>query len=71
MVTCWFVSQTFNHKWNETGGFSPIVHAQALYIDKDHATKKPSAIEKPKKPKVPEDQVRPPKVKINVLERYL
>ena len=46
--------------------FSPIMHAQALCIDKDHSKKKPSAIEKPKKPKVPEDQVCPPKVKINV-----
>ena len=37
--------------------FPPIVHAQALCIDKDDTKKKPSAIDKPKKPKVPEDQV--------------
>ena len=42
--------------------FPPIVHAQALCIDKDHTKKKPSAIEKPKKPEVPEDNVWPPKV---------
>ena len=37
--------------------FPPIIHAQALCIDKDDTKKKPSAIDKPKKPKVPEDQV--------------
>ena len=35
----------------------PIMHAQALCIDKDHSKEKSSAIEKPNKPKVPEDQV--------------
>ena len=37
--------------------FQPIMHTQVLCIDKDHSKEKSSAIEKPKKPKVPEDQV--------------
>ena len=37
--------------------FPPIVHAQALCFDKDDTKQRPSAIDKPKKPKVPEDQV--------------
>jgi len=44
---------------SSSGGFSTIVHAQALYIDKDHTKKKPSAIEKPKKPEVPKIDMTP------------
>ena len=39
--------------------FPPIMHAQALCIDKDHTKKKPSAIEKPKKPEVPKIDMTP------------
>ena len=39
--------------------FPPIMHAQALHIDKDHTKKKPSAIEKPKKPEVPKIEMTP------------
>ena len=39
--------------------FPPIVHAQALCIDKDDTKKKPSAIEKPKKPEVPKIDMTP------------
>ena len=39
------------------GKFPPVVHAQALCIDKDHTKKKPSVIDKPKKSKVPEEKV--------------
>ena len=38
------------------GKFSPVIHAQALCIDKDHTKKKPSS-SKPQKPKVPEKKV--------------
>jgi len=39
-----------------TNKFTPIAHTQALCIDKHDTKKKPSAIDKPQKPKIPEDQ---------------
>ena len=38
-------------------GKFPIILAQAFCVDKSHSQKKPSVIDKPQKPKVPEDNV--------------